>query len=154
MSDLVGRTIAPVTARRGFATADLIAAWPAIAGSAHANCTAPEKVVWPRQSDDGEPAAGVLVVKVDGPRAIFVQHDLPQIVERVNAYLGYRAIARARIIQSPVASGEGAARMPSVRILDPVAERGLERDVADIDDERLRRALIRLGRGVRGLANS
>ena len=48
LSELVGKIVAPVTAKRGFAAADLVAAWPDIAGSRFADCTRPEKIVWPR----------------------------------------------------------------------------------------------------------
>ena len=102
LGEIVGRVIEPVTARRGFAKADLIAVWPEIAGPMHADCTAPEKIVWPRQRETDEPPAGTLIIRADGPRAIFVQHELPQIVERINAFFGYRAVAQARIVQGPV----------------------------------------------------
>jgi hypothetical protein len=85
LGEIVGRVIEPVTARRGFAKADLIAVWPEIAGPMHASCTAPEKIVWPRHAPADDPPAGTLIIRADGPRAIFVQHELPQIVERVNA---------------------------------------------------------------------
>jgi hypothetical protein len=147
LGELVGRAIAPITARRGFATADLIAAWPEIAGPLYAGCTAPEKIVWPRDEDN---AAGVLFVKADGPRAIFVQHDLPQILERVNAYFGYRAIGQARIVQSPVRTDSAPARKTPAA-LAPEAERALAEQLDDIDDEQLRAALARLGRGVHGV---
>ena len=104
LGEIVGRVIEPVTARRGFAKADLIAVWPEIVGPMHASCTAPEKIVWPRHGNADEPPAGTLFIRADGPRAIFVQHELPQIVERVNAFFGYRAVAQARIVQGPVGS--------------------------------------------------
>ncbi len=65
-------------------------------------CTAPEKIVWPRHALTEDPPAGTLIIRADGPRAIFVQHELPQIVERVNAFFGYRAVAQARVVQGPV----------------------------------------------------
>ena len=148
LGELVGQAIAPVTARRGFATADLVAAWPEIAGPLYAGCTAPEKIAWPRQEEDGEPAAGVLVLKVDGPRAIYVQHDLPQILERVNAFFGYRAIGRIRILQSPVATGGTQQQAAPKRRCDPAAEAAIAETVQGVDDDRLRAALERLGRGI------
>ena len=55
--------------------------------------------------------AGVLYLRVDGPRAIFVQHELGQIVERVNALPRLsRAIAQARIVQGPVGDAGAAGR--------------------------------------------
>jgi hypothetical protein len=146
LGEIVGRVIEPVTARRGFAKAELIAVWPEIAGPMHASCTAPEKIVWPRHSDGDEPPAGTLFIRADGPRAIFVQHELPQIVERVNAFFGYRAVAQARIVQGPV--GARSARPPAAETVDPAAEARAVSTVAAVEDEALRAALERLGRGV------
>ena len=145
LSELVGKVIGPVTARRGFATADIIAAWPEIVGARYAECSLPEKIVWPKGPDaDGKPA--LLVLKVDGPRAIFVQHEAGQIAERVNAFLGYAAIGQIRIIQAPVKTkaDEPAGPLP----LAPEAEARLAVTIAGVADEGLRTALDRLGRGV------
>src|ERR1700732_3922657 len=99
LAGLVGKVVDPVIVRRGFATADLISAWPTIVGQAYAECTQPERILWPRSAVGAEPAPGVLFLKVDGPRAIFLQHELPQILERINALLGYGAIGQVRISQ-------------------------------------------------------
>jgi hypothetical protein len=150
LGELIGRVIAPVTARRGFATADLIAAWPEIAGPLYAGCSAPEKIAWPRHGDSDQPGAGVLFVRVDGPRAILVQHDLPQIIERINAYFGYRAVGQARIVQGPVVDAKAAEPAGGQQTLDAAAERALFDAVSAVENERLRAALERLGRGVHG----
>jgi hypothetical protein len=150
IGQLVGEAIAPVTARRGFVTADLVAAWPEIAGPLYAPCTTPDKIAWPRHDNEGEPPAGVLFLKVDGPRAVLVQHDLPQIIERVNAFFGYRAIGHVRIVQGPVAAPSTPKTATGQPTLDPEAEHQLAEELAGIDDDRLRAALERLGRGVRG----
>jgi len=150
IGQLVGEAIAPVTARRGFATADLVAAWPEIVGPLYAPCTTPEKIAWPRHDTEDEPPAGVLFLKVDGPRAVLVQHDLPQIIERLNAFFGYRAIGQVRIVQGPVAAPSAPETMRGQQRLDPEAEHALAGELAGIGDDRLRAALERLGRGVRG----
>lgn len=145
LAEIVSRVIAPVTAERGFATADLIAAWPEIVGPAHADCTRPERIAWPRRTGD-EPAQGVLYLRVDGPRAIFVQHELPQIAERINAFFGYAAIGGVRIVQAPVAARRVA---PAARAgPGPEAEAALAERLAPVPDEALRAALARLGREV------
>jgi len=141
---LIGAIIDPVTRRRGFATAELIAAWPEIVGGRWAECTAPEKIVWPRK-EDGGPA--VLTVKVDGPAAVFVQHEAGQILERVNAFLGYGAVGRLRIVQGPVVnSGPRAKPADPTLAADREAELGTR--VARVDEGPLKQALERLGRGV------
>jgi hypothetical protein len=146
IAELAARIIDPVTARRGFARSDLIAAWPEIAGPLYADCTAPEKIVWPRGEAEGQ-RPGVLFLKVDGPKAIFVQHQLPQIIERINAFLGHAAIGHIRIVQAPV-KGKGERRRPGMMALSPEAETGLADTLSSVEDDALRAALDRLGRGV------
>lgn len=146
LSELVARVIDPVTARRGFARSDLIAAWPEIAGPLYADCTAPEKIVWPRGEAEGQ-QPGVLFLKVDGPRAIFVQHELPQIIERINGFLGHAAIGQIRIIQAPV-KGPSNRTPAELAALSLEAETGLVDTLSSVEDDALRAALDRLGRGV------
>jgi hypothetical protein len=141
---LVGAIIDPVTRRRGFATAGLIAAWPDIVGPRFADCTSPDKIVWPRE-ENGGPA--VLVLKVEGPRAIFVQHEAGQILERANAFLGYGAIGRLRIVQGPVGRARPAEKAQNPE-LSAAAEVAIGTSVATVDEGPLKDALARLGRGV------
>ncbi|MEJ0012238.1 MAG: DciA family protein [Bauldia sp.] len=146
IAELVGKVIDPVTKRRGFATTDLIAAWPQIVGPRYADCSRPEKILWPK-GEDMEGAPALLVLRVDGPRAIFVQHEAGQIIERVNAFLGYGAIGHLRIIQAPVSSGvPPAAVVP--KAVDPAEAARVEAAVSGVGSDRLREALGRLGRGV------
>ena len=138
---------------RGFATSALLSNWPAIVGAELAHFTMPDKVIWPRNREGGEetlPPQGrrgegaVLVLRVDGPRAIEVQHRSGVILERVNGHFGYRAVAELRILQAPVRRKLRPAPAPP-RPIDPdVLPAG-----ASIEDPGLRSALLRLGSGVR-----
>jgi hypothetical protein len=94
-----------------------------------------------------EGAPALLVLRVDGPRAIFVQHEAGQIVERVNAFLGYGAIGHIKIVQAPIGTATKAKPGETPALAPEAAER-LARTVADVADENLRAALDRLGRGV------
>jgi hypothetical protein len=145
------RALDPAARARGFATAALLGEWPAIVGAELAQFTMPDRVVWPRHRDDtGETRehrgrrddGAVLVLRVDGPRAIEVQHRSGQILERVNSHFGYRAVAELRILQAPVT------RKPKPVPAEP---RPIDPDAlpaaADIEDSGLRAALLRLGSG-------
>ena len=148
LSELVGKALAPFATRRGVAAADLAAAWPTIIGSRFADCTRPEKIVWPRgDANEGKPA--VLIVRIDGPRAVLFQHETGQVVERVNAFLGYAAIGQVRIVQGPVAAAAKEVRKATPS-LAPDTEAHLVVTVAKVEGEPLRAALERLGRGVLG----
>ena len=137
----------PAARVRGFATAALLADWPAIVGAELAQFTMPDRVVWPRhRDDDGEMVrhqgrreeGAVLILRVDGPRAIEVQHRSRQILERVNGHFGYRAVAEMRILQAPVARKPAPAPAPQ-----PI-EPGALPPSAAIEDGNLREALKRL----------
>ena len=135
----------------GFPSSAVLSDWPLIAGDDMAAFTAPERLVWPRRPEDAPPDNGArkpagkrrptgatLVLRVDGPRAIEVQHGAPHIIERINSYFGYRAVASVRIVQGPVAKR---GMRPSAQESDPPPDdEGLER----IKDEGLRAALARL----------
>lgn len=140
----------------GFPSASILTDWPAIAGADLAGFTAPERLVWPRrvrEHDEGDAeeqtaargrhgrrSGATLVLRVDGPRAIEVQHATAQLIERVNTYFGYGAVAQLRILQGPV---RRAARTRS----KPPPEREARPDpqLDSIEDEGLRSALARLG---------
>ena len=82
----VAHMLDPVARARGFATTALFSEWPAVVGAELARFTMPDKVLWPRKFEDreapGTPGTqsawrvegATLVLKVDGPRAIEVQH--------------------------------------------------------------------------------
>ena len=97
--------------RFGFASAALISDWPRIVGEELAYYCAPQKLKWPRRFDvppDDQSAVEVapgatLTMRVEGARALEVQYAAAQIIERINAFFGYRAVERIRIVQGPVA---------------------------------------------------
>lgn len=141
----------------GFSAAALLTEWSAIVGSDLAGYTRPERLKWPRGVEayrETEPdAAGrpgaTLVLRVDGPRALEVDHRRAQILERINAYFGYRAIAELRLVQAPVSSSVPIeTKRPKPTGLQP---RSLEvPDLAAIADEKLKSALQRLGASITG----
>ena len=147
------RALDPPVRARGFATTALLGEWPAIVGAELAEFTMPDRLVWPRRHQDSEEPApkkgwraegAILVLRVEGPRAIEVQHRSGAILERVNTYFGYRAVAEMRILQAPVT------RKPS-RASSPPALDSTEAlpTSASIENERLRKALSRLGAAAR-----
>ena len=146
LAELVGKAIGPLAARRGFGTADLIAAWPEIVGTRFADCTRPDRIAWPKgAANEGKHA--LLVVRVDGPAAVLFQHETGQIVERANAFLGYAAIGQVRIVQGPVGkTGGEAPTLPTP--IGAEDEARLGNAIAPVDNDALRSALDRLGRGV------
>ena len=137
----------------GFSAATLITDWVRIVGGETAAYTAPERLKWPRaierRDDDADETSGAragatLILRVDGGRSLDVQHNARQIMERINAYFGYAAVASLRIVQAPV----GAAHASPVGMVHSPAP-PLTHEVAHVADPRLRDALARLGAEVK-----
>lgn len=145
LAAVIRKVTARVFAKRGFTEAGVITDWPAIVGSRLAAACRPQKLVLER----GRRGEGTLHLTVAGALATEVQHLEPQIVERINGYFGYRAVARLRIVQGPLPPPEPEPG-PATRPLEAEEEDALKVMVADVPGEGLRAALERLGRAVMG----
>ena len=136
--------------RYGFAYAEILAHWREIAGKDLAAYSEPERIRWPRQPDSGMSGrgrknGGTLVIRVTDGRAVELQHETARIVDRVNTYYGYEAITGVKLVQGPLPRPpEAKKRRPE---LDPERERALNAELEGIEDEALRAALLKLGRG-------
>src|SRR5215475_13317525 len=84
--------------RHGLAEGGLVTDWAAIVGQTIAERSLPLRLSF----TGGERREGTLHVRVSGALALELQHLEPQVVERINGYFGYRAVARLRIHQGPV----------------------------------------------------
>jgi hypothetical protein len=142
---LAGAVLDPLVAKRGFASASLLAAWDEVVGPRYAAVSQPEKITWPR----GREGAGILTVRVDGPGAVFLQHDGGPFIERINRYLGFTAVADIRIVQKPLDRRRRRARRDS-RPLTHAEQRRVAAAVAGVDSPDLERALAALGESVIG----
>ena len=86
-----------------------------------------------------------MILRVEGPAAIEIQHSTNVICERVNQFLGWRAIARVALRQAPL---RRAARK-AAKTSDPAAVARVAASLPDIADDDLRLALARLGAAVK-----
>lgn len=133
----------------GFSAAALLTDWETIVGKEIAGYALPERLKWPRSvgySDDVEEGAqgrpgAKLVLRVDPAHALEVEYQGAQILERINAYFGYRAVAEMRVVQTPLAAKAEPA--PKALPIKPAAPRETP-ELQAIPDEGLRAALMRL----------
>lgn len=147
LSELIGKVLEPIVARRTGMQVELLAGWKEMVGEEFASTTRPEKIDWPRRAHEDDPfEPGTLVVACEPASALFFQHELGPIVERTNQFFGFEAIKRVRIRQKPVSSGPD--KLATSGKLSNEEERRLEGALSDIDDPELRETLSRLGRGV------
>lgn len=134
---------APALRKRGFAQARLITDWPAIVGEMLARDTLPQKLAFPR----GSKTDAVLHLRVASGFAIELQHMAPQVVDRINAFFGYRAVAQLRYVQGPIPPQKQARHVPAPRVSD-IDEARLRLSTEAIEDPGLRESLNRLGRAI------
>ncbi|MCG8273052.1 DUF721 domain-containing protein [Aquamicrobium sp. NLF2-7] len=150
VSDLATAILDPVLRKRTGISVGLIQSWDEIVGERLAGSCRPEKIQWPRrmrEEDPFEPA--VLIVACEGLAALHIQHQSSEIIGRVNAFLGFAAIGRIRIVQKPIAGAARKAR-PVLRALSQQEKAKLAHTVEAIEDEGLRASLERLGATVLG----
>jgi hypothetical protein len=143
----VGRFVAPIAgktlSRGGAVLTELVCEWPAIAGPALARYTRPEKLTKgaPEPNSERKPTPSVLHLKVDPAKALEVQYSTPQLIERINQTLGFRAVSGLRVVQAPVL--KKAANPPAV--VKPAPSKKEE----PAPENRLSAALARMALGVK-----
>lgn len=124
------RGLAPTARKHGFSETRLLLRWESVVGAEIAAWTRPLRLF-----------RGVLQLRVASAWAPYIQHLEPAIRDRVNLFLGRRAVTRIALkqgrIDPPPASGPDIEPLP-----EPVA-------VSGISDPELSRTLARLGGAVR-----
>jgi hypothetical protein len=146
LANVANRLLADTFARQGFAATGLITHWSDIVGAEIAAHAEPMRIQWPRSTSAEAPEPATLVLRVEGPVALEIQHLAELIVERVNRFFGWRAIGRITIRQAPLISRPKPAPPPPP---DPEVTARLAATLTDIADDDLRQALARLGAAIK-----
>ncbi len=129
-------------ARQGFAQVEVVTRWRDIVGPALADHCLPERLAF--SQGDGP---GTLHVVAGSAFALELQHLSPQLLERINGYFGFPAVARLAIRQAPVAAAKSR-RKPPRPALSAAEQAALSDLVRPVQDEGLKTALGRLGAAV------
>ena len=134
----------------GFVQSSVVTRWPEIVGTRHARACSPESIRFPI----GEKRDGILQLVVKPAFAPIIQHSIPEIIERVNRFFGYAAVAKVKLRQgevqppSDVANASRAAP-PSLK---PIPFE-LGDSLRDIGDPELRSVLESLARSLGSAAH-
>ncbi len=102
--------------KHGFSTAALIMEWHRIVGDELARLAAPERLKWPRCANlegDAERPGATLVLRVDPAAALEIEYKTRQILERINTFFGYPAVAAVRIVQAALVEPPGKPAKPA-----------------------------------------
>jgi len=129
--------------RFGFVQSSVVTRWHEIVGETHAKVCQPESIRFP----PGEKSDGILQLVVKPAHAPLIQHVIPEIIDRVNRFFGYKAVARVKIRQGevkPASAGEKRTAPPSLK---PIPME-LGESLRDIGDPELRTVLESLARSM------
>ncbi|MBC2663590.1 DUF721 domain-containing protein [Novosphingobium flavum] len=136
----IGRT---AFRRFGFVQSSVVTRWPEIVGPRHARVCAPESIRFP----PGERSEGILQLVVTPAHAPLIQHVIPEIIERVNRFFGYRAVTKVKLRQGSVAAPAAESRPAAPPSLRPIPME-LGDSLRDIGDPELRQVLESLARSL------
>lgn len=141
VSELVGQVGGVAFRRFGFVQSAVVTRWPEIVGERFAQASAPESIRFPRGKKEG----GTLHLVAHGAHAPMLLHVGPEIVERVNRFFGYPAVARVAIRQ-------GVAPPPRHTVAPPREMAPMPTEMGDslkqVGDPELKAVLTALARGV------
>jgi hypothetical protein len=145
LSVLLGDVFSDAYAKQGFAARELVTRWGEIAGPEVAAHSQPLKIQWPRPVEGQPQEPATLVLRVEGPMALEIQHASDVILQRVNRFFGWSAVGRLALRQAPLSRRE----RPSSRPPDPKAVAQIAETLSSVEDEELRAALARLGASIK-----
>lgn len=136
-----GRAAKPALGKRGFAGAEMLTHWATIVGPELSAFACPLEVKYPR----GRNAGATLHLRVaHGAAATMLQMKIPAIIQRINRFFGYEAVAQVQAAQGPLPPR---ARPPAPpKPLSPAALARVEGEVAGVTSEPLKAALLKLGK--------
>ena len=143
ISDLmpnIGRT---AFRRFGFVQSSVVTRWGEIVGMRHAQVCSPEAIRFP----PGEKCDGILQLVVKPGHAPVIQHVVPEIIDRVNRFFGYKAVAKIKIRQGEVKPPPASVERTAPPSLKPVPME-LGESLRDIGDPELRAVLESLARSM------
>jgi hypothetical protein len=143
LADVLRKTLGEAFAKQGFASVELVTRWPEIVGMEIAAHSQPEKIQWPRTPQTrNAPEPGTLLLRVEGPAALEIQHLSDVILERVNQFFGWQAVDGVRLRQAPLSRRAAPRSRPAP---DPAVMARIAAALPEIKDAKLRQALARLG---------
>lgn len=143
VADLVPQIGRAAFRRYGFVQSSVVSRWPEIVGEAHARVCVPESIRFP----PGEKADGIMQLVVQPAHAPLIQHVIPEIIERVNRFFGYKAVARVKMRQGSVKPNPAQAKPAAPPSLKPIPME-LGDSLRDIGDPELRTVLESLARSL------
>lgn len=137
----VGELTKHIFGDRGFVGVDLIVNWADIVGAELAQGVVPVRLTFPHKQRSN----GVLHVRAAGGAfALLFEHQKTRVIERVNTYFGYPAVANIRVVQGAIKLPDPDPQEIEWPLGDDEVQELLKR-VDSIEDDALRSKVFELG---------
>ena len=133
----------PIIDRYGAAYVQVLLDWPTIIGPRFANITKVIHLKFPV----GKKTGGVLQLRCISAAIPLLQAQSPQIIDRINRYFGYNAVAEIRFQAGLTVIKKNDSTQKS-KTLAIEAQTEIESITNDVTNDNLRAALQRLGAGI------
>jgi hypothetical protein len=146
LSVLLSDVFKDAYAKQGFAARELVTRWAEIAGPEIAAHSEPLKMQWPRPVEGQPQEPATLILRVEGPMALEIQHSSDVILQRVNRFFGWSAVGKLALRQAPLSRRD---RPKRPRPPEPKEVAEVEKTLASVEDDELRAALARLGAAIK-----
>ena len=146
LSLLLSDVFSEAYAKQGFAARELVTRWGEIAGADIAAHCEPLKIQWSRPVEGQAQESATLVLRVEGPMALEIQHQSDVILQRVNRFFGWSAVGRLALRQAPLSRRD---RPKPASPPDPNTVAKIAETLSSVEDEQLRAALARLGASIK-----
>lgn len=148
-SQMVMPVAKSILGQKGFVEVDIITNWGNIVGEELADFTFPQRIDFKRGCKNN----GVLHVNVpSGAFALELQHRERFIIDKLNTYFGYQAVATLKILQNNDLSIRVENKYPlesKNKTLVSIEEENYIKDLSeDVENPQLQEMLIKLGRSI------
>ena len=146
----ISQTIMPLVkqtlGKKGFVEVDILTNWEKIVGAELAEYSLPERIDFKRDQKSN----GTLYLSVlSGAYSLELKHKEKFILDKVNAYFGYMAVANLRIIQNAEAFDREFVEVKENKVVVSKEEEIYITELTDgVSDDKLRETLIRLGKNI------
>ena len=134
----------PALRKRGFAAEEIVTHWQSILGPTLARECIPERLSYPKN----DRAERILFIRASGSAALEIQHQVPVILERINTFLGFKAVTKISIVQSQFHIKPKKQPKKFGKLINKRRNLEIEGDLAKIKTKELNQALKRLGKTI------
>jgi len=146
LSTYIKPRLEPIMHKKSGFDMALLDSWPQIVGEELAQICTPFKLSRARRPAAEKAPSATLSIACEGLASLKIQHQLDDILEKINLFFGCQAIGKIKIVQKSLSHFPDTAAPR--RILSKEERAWLKAQTCSLEDDVLRAAMIRLGENI------